>query len=116
MLVFPFCIRFGSPDWTRPPERAGPAVSNHGLNADGDRKHREVADGKGDDVDFAGVDPCSEENKERGSGESKHTNTHTSAVQGRNYSGGGEAVLSRLNIWSDIRCQSLDFHLQFELN
>lgn len=51
---FLFCIRFGSPDWTRPPERAVPAVSNHGLNADGDREHREEADGKGDKADFVG--------------------------------------------------------------
>lgn len=42
----PFPIRFGSPDWTWPPQRAAPAVSNHGLKADGDSEHRMVADGK----------------------------------------------------------------------
>lgn len=70
----PFCIRFSSTDWTWPPERAVPAVSNHGLNADGDRKHTGVADGKRDNADFARADPCSEENKERVQGK---INTHT---------------------------------------
>lgn len=51
-----------------------PAVSNHGLNADGDRKHTGVADGKRDNADFARADPCSEENKERVQGK---INTHT---------------------------------------
>lgn len=53
-----------------------PAVSNHGLNADGDRKHTGVADGKRDNADFARVDPCSEENKERVQGKI-NTHTHT---------------------------------------
>lgn len=55
-------------------QRAVPAVSNHGLNADGDRKHTGVADGKRDNADFARADPCSEENKERVQGK---INTHT---------------------------------------
>ena len=54
-----------------------PAVSNHGLNADGDREHREVADRKRGKADFARVAPRREENKERSAGGNKQTTTHT---------------------------------------